>query len=217
MRHTTYRSVLAKFAVLAALAGVGACDGHVTQLQPTEAEIASGLQTGHEALEGLASQSPLPCLFERPEYDGFVYLYPDPDDILPPNLNTIHFRQIVDMWHLGGPPTPLPTTDVPDYIRWTCPEDIHGPYPTLADGTDTPTNPEGFVLELLDRGSPETVVDWFLTYPLHLVTPDFGTRHLFLVLMSAEGTAVAIAPVEVRYCERPEMVYECIDDDLTPD
>lgn len=72
MRHTTYRSVLARFAVLAALVGVGACDGHVTQLQPTEAEIASGLPTGHEALEGLAYQSPMPCQFERPEYDGFV-------------------------------------------------------------------------------------------------------------------------------------------------
>lgn len=117
------------------------------------------------------------------------------------------------MWRLAGPATPLPTTDVPDHIRWTCPEGIHRAHPTLAGGPETPTNPEGFVLRLLDSRSPDGILDWFLTYPLHLATPDFETRHMVLALMSAEATVpVAIAPVAVRYCESPGVVYECIDD-----
>lgn len=211
MRHTTtYRSVLARFAVLAAIVGVGACDGHVAQLQPTEAEIASGLQTGHEALENLAYQIPMPCQFERPMYEGFVYLHPDSVDIVQPDENTPYSRQIVDMWRFVSPNHPLPPTDLPDHIRWTCTEDLHGTHPTLPNPMDTPANLEGFALEILPSRSPETIADWFLTHRMGLVTPGFETMSTSLLLMSADATVpVAIAPLEVRYCEDPGAAWQC--------
>ncbi len=210
MRHTTtYRSVLARFAVLAALAGVGACEGHVTQLQPTGAKPASGLRTGHKALDGLAYQIPTLCQFERHRYEGFVYLHPDSDDILHPDENTNVSRQIVDMWRFVTDEHPLPAIDLPDHIRWTCPEDVSGAHPVLPDPTEQPGDPEGFALEINAR-SPDRPFDWYLTHRLGLVTPEFETRHLSLRLMSADTPVpLAIAPLEVRYCERPEAASQC--------
>lgn len=207
MRHTTYRSVLTRFMVLVALVGIGACDGQITRLQPTEAEVGLGLQEGHEAqaghgaLEGVAAyEIPMPCRFERNEYYGLVYLHPadtvySEDHTLP--------RQKVDMW--GGPDTPLPSSDIPDYIRWSCTEDVRGTHPILVSGPDAPFDTTGFALELLDSPTPEGLVDWFLTYRL-LDTPGFETRLLGLALMSADATVpVAIATVEVSYRERPDV------------
>ncbi len=211
MRHTTtYRSVLARFAVLAALVGVGACDGHVTQLQPTGAEIASGLQTGDEALEGLAYQVPTPCQFERPMYEGFVYLRPDSFDILQPDENTPHSRQIVDMWRFVSPDHPLPPTDFPDHIRWTCPDDLQGVHPVLADPSEGLfDDPEGFALEINGR-SPDRIFDWYLTHRMGLVTEEFQTRRMGLKLISAATTVpVAFAPLEVRYCKDPGNAWRC--------
>ena len=196
MRHTTYRSVHTRFAVLVALVGIGACDGQITQLQPTEAEVAPGLQAGHEALEGVADQNPMPCQFERDQYYGFVYLHPadtvySEDHVLP--------RQKVDMW--GGPDTPLPPSDIPDYIRWSCTEDVHVAFPILVPPTEGPFSPEGFALELLESHTPEGLVDWFLTYPL-LEAPVFETRMLGLALVSTDTPLpVAVALVEVSLGE----------------
>lgn len=211
MRHTTtYRSVLARFAVLAALVGVGACDGHVAQLQPTEAETGSGLQTGHEALEDLAYHIPMPCQFERPKYEGFVYLNPDSVDIVQPDENTPHSRQIVDMWRFVSINHPLPPADLPDHIRWTCSEDLQEVHPTLPNPMDTPANLEGFALEFLPSRSQETIADWYLTHRMGLVTPGFETMSTDLLLMSADTPVpVAIAPLEVRYCEDPGDARRC--------
>jgi len=161
MRHSTHRSVLARFAVLAAFLAIGACDGHVTQLQPTGAEVAPGSKASDDPMASAAHESDEPhCYFERSHYNGLVYPDPDEEHVLDgPELVTP--LQIVDMY------VPPIIGDTHDAIAFGCDQPVPDLFPqlvydTIPESVIPPAPPE-FGLVFLPGRTPEAVAAWYLT------------------------------------------------------
>lgn len=210
-RHVAYRSVLGGCAVLLALAvTIGACESDLARVRPAETVASQGLQADGDALWSVADQDSAPvCHFDRPEYNGFLHLNPDEENLeIRPEM--IVPRQIVDMWGPEGIVSP----DVPDHIDWSCTPHVPDAFPQLVTGPETPIPaPPEFALELLRMrfGDPSRFAAWYLTYPMPLV-PQFESAEMQMLLRSPSAfLPLAAARIEVHRCSSPQELQQCID------